>query len=945
MQLKRLTIHNLASIADATIDFCGDILGGAPIFLICGETGAGKSTLLDAICLALYGNTPRMASASKEELELTIGDTRNRYYANDNSQLLRRGAGEGFAELLFEGKSGVDYVAKWEIHRNYDKPDYRLQKPRRWLEAADGSFSDYRQTEINAKIAEVTGLQYEQFCRTVMLAQGEFTKFIKSTGKDKSEILEKLTGTEIYSKIGMKIAEKYNSRRAAWDSIRQEIEKASLLTDESIEQYNESLARLEAETAALSKQRQEVETKIGWLATNEEILKELEETDKKASALKAAVESEAFAEKRRLVDDYEASAEGRIALKNLNTIEKLLSKKELLKPQLEKKLNEASEREKAETEKLKGILSSLDAGKKEYSEFNPEELADTYHALSLKDKQLADFLKESEKLKGERKTLEIYSENMESRRKAFDSAKQMVESLKEPIREAEAEAKAKADALKGLEMSMNRTVKEIRANLKEGDMCPVCGSKVAAVVSDRMFVSILKPLREAKEEADKKCNSLKADLGVQEKLRVTASSEMESLAVKIKKQEAAVNAVSVKVGKLIKDAGLCDGLPDMDGMQSLELDEIKEAAEKERTGIALRMEETKKLQDAAAAVYKKIQQMQTEEAAVRTSLEKAKEAAAAAKKSIEIWEAEKRVNMETREREASQLASFYEVHPEISEDYLRRLAGEDSKAMERLGKEINDAVKSVNDLNVAKKTHEERLEKHNEKRPGLADGETLEALRELKAKAEADIKSKSQSIGQIGEILSKDREARASVEEKNMQLEAARAELDRWEGLYNRLGDQKGAKFRAVAQSFILQSLLENANLYMRSFTDRYTLTCNPGTLAILVKDAYKPSDAQPASILSGGESFMASLSLALALSNLRSGGMDTDVIFIDEGFGTLSPEYLGNVMDTLERLHQLGGRKVGLISHVAEMKERIPVHINVIRETPSLSRVEVFRY
>lgn len=86
----------------------------------------------------------------------------------------------------------------------------------------------------------------------------------------------------------------------------------------------------------------------------------------------------------------------------------------------------------------------------------------------------------------------------------------------------------------------------------------------------------------------------------------------------------------------------------------------------------------------------------------------------------------------------------------------------------------------------------------------------------------------------------------------------------------------------------------------------------------------------------------MASLSLALALANLKSGGVGVDVLFIDEGFGTLSPEFLGNVMDTLERLHQIGGRKVGLISHVPEMKERIPVHINVYRESPALSRVSI---
>lgn len=129
MQLKRLIIHNIASIADAEIDFGKGVLQGAPIFLICGDTGAGKSTILDSICLALYGETPRMTSVSKEELEMQFADSKNKYYANDNAQLLRRGTGEGFARLYFTGNDGKDYEATWEVHRNHDKPEKRLQRP------------------------------------------------------------------------------------------------------------------------------------------------------------------------------------------------------------------------------------------------------------------------------------------------------------------------------------------------------------------------------------------------------------------------------------------------------------------------------------------------------------------------------------------------------------------------------------------------------------------------------------------------------------------------------------------------------------------------------------------------------------------------------------------------------------------------------------------------
>lgn len=88
MELKKLSIHNIASIADAEIDFKGESLSGASIFLICGETGAGKSTILDAICLALFEKTPRMSSVSREEIA-SYDENENKFFANDNAQLLR----------------------------------------------------------------------------------------------------------------------------------------------------------------------------------------------------------------------------------------------------------------------------------------------------------------------------------------------------------------------------------------------------------------------------------------------------------------------------------------------------------------------------------------------------------------------------------------------------------------------------------------------------------------------------------------------------------------------------------------------------------------------------------------------------------------------------------------------------------------------------------------
>jgi exonuclease SbcC len=128
----------------------------------------------------------------------------------------------------------------------------------------------------------------------------------------------------------------------------------------------------------------------------------------------------------------------------------------------------------------------------------------------------------------------------------------------------------------------------------------------------------------------------------------------------------------------------------------------------------------------------------------------------------------------------------------------------------------------------------------------------------------------------------------------------------------------------------------------MRSLTDRYTLKVVPGTFVIMVEDAYQGYASRAASTISGGESFLVSLSLALALSDIGQ-QLCVDILFIDEGFGTLSGAPLQNAISTLRALHRKAGRRVGIISHVEELREKIPVQIKVNQEgTESSSKIEV---
>ncbi len=196
--------------------------------------------------------------------------------------------------------------------------------------------------------------------------------------------------------------------------------------------------------------------------------------------------------------------------------------------------------------------------------------------------------------------------------------------------------------------------------------------------------------------------------------------------------------------------------------------------------------------------------------------------------------------------------------------------------------------------------------------------------------------------GADSEKLANDDLQRERLGKAAEEAEKARIEYERWYRLYEIFGSSDGKKFRNIAQSYVLRQLLAGANEYLRQLTDRYELEAQPGSLTILLKDKEAGGVLRPTSTISGGESFLTSLALALGLSSLGSRAASMDILFIDEGFGTLDGTYLETVMNALERLHQMGGRKVGIISHVESLKERLATQVQVVRVSSTLSRIEI---
>lgn len=254
MRILAIRGENLASLAEPfEIDLTRPPLDGTGLFAITGDTGAGKSTILDAMCLALYGEYPRASIDRREKVRDPSGDI---VQVSDPKNILRRGAGEGRAEVDFIGADGIAYTASWAARRARGKATGKLQKNvDRALVRQDGTATIATGLDPVLKaVEEKSGFKYEEFRRAVLLAQGEFDAFLLADESQRAALLEKITGTEIYSRISMRVFEETAARAAAVQVLEARREAAGLKDSAGVEALRVALADKTAAREAASRE-------------------------------------------------------------------------------------------------------------------------------------------------------------------------------------------------------------------------------------------------------------------------------------------------------------------------------------------------------------------------------------------------------------------------------------------------------------------------------------------------------------------------------------------------------------------------------------------------------------------------------------------------------------------------------------------------------------------
>ena len=985
MKILAIRGRNLASLeGDFEIDFTVEPLLSAGIFAISGPTGAGKSTLLDTMCLALFARTPRTDQAKENNVKLQ--DVSNEQLSQSDPRfLLRRGTSSGFAEVDFMALNGHRYRTRWSVARARDKENGRLQNPRLALYNLDKEEEEQgTRSDLQARIIDLIGLTFEQFTRSVLLAQNDFSTFLKAEQGEKASLLEKLTGTELYSAISRQIFERNARAKEAFDLIQTRIQGIELLTDEEENDLRTRLAGTEKELQRVEKAKAEQQALQEAVRSIEQLItirqrQQKEAADKLVHATElltvARHEYEKGVEEQQQSEARFKSLQQEIlqarkldiqldaAIRDLSHSEQQLKNVTLRKGEAEKKYQAAvlRRRQGAEeiarltawrerykkkeriAEQLSALLLHLDAASATRSgmEAAVRSIETLRQEMAALNKQLSDLQQTSANKQQALKRAEADYRNLEEELKAVDAP-----ALDKQIEKLRQEREQLLIEQARLEASGN--IKDLRGRLQDGQPCPVCGSthhpfaNQVPVAPVSALTLQLQDLSNKKEtyvahtrhltRLQQQLLQLHKELADSEAACKEMAGKQQLAASRQEREEAIVKEQSTLLTQSLSAADLLFGNSEW---QKAWL-QNPETFRKTLTDFARQWHEN----------TEKLHQLERQESAQKAECESLASFLPSLEKQAEEsgqLHEKNRAAFSSLQAERKKLLNGRSADS-VEQEYIRRM----EELKERLKKlsatqteqsGIADQTRGIADQ-IAKDLTEASadllrrkaaLDKWTADYLDSSGGEPLEVIlsRYTQEKTELAFRLRTQT------------ENKAKVSGLQEELNVRRTESERWAKLNELAGSADGAKFRRIAQGYTLDILLNYANVQLRELTRRYRLERVPETLALQVIDRDMCDEVRTVHSLSGGESFLVSLALALGLSSLSSNRMRVESLFIDEGFGSLDAETLRVAMDALESL-RTQGRKIGVISHVQEMTERIPVRICVNRAGNGRSFLEV---
>lgn len=1015
MKILALRFKNINSFRGShEVDFSRAPLENAGLFAITGPTGSGKTTLLDVIALALYNRIPR------------IDERISKNFIARSGSVITRNTTSAYAEVEYQAHSGR-YLSRWQIEtaRTGNLKDYEME-----IHALDkGEILDVKKSLVPEENEKLIGLSYDQFMRSMLLAQGEFAKFLKASKEERGKLLEKITGSWIYREIGKRVydkhaifkkrVEKYANQeehllaeQAAappLDELKEElktnrlhINRQEVLVNDCQEKYNqktaynellqqhdkarksltqaEELARLfwDSEGAKL-KQHEHLlpyqEQLLQWQQAEQQLvqvkkqLTQWQERKSSADMLYDKVRGEVANFIGNNVWEDE-SGESRIYTmqqrvdEQLNALDDVLSAYGELTagarhlksaPGFEVDFNHpiiAREHVMQKQKQDQETVDMLTADLAEILTDTPKQLLADIELVHGKILQLKQLEKEQTARQERLKVLEEKIAEQLGEQKTSGAEIQLLEKEWEVVNGKVETLDAKWQLSK-----LQASLEEHRSQLKPGEPCPLCGALEHPWAGTKPappseLEKQLKTARKQEKERNGVLITKQKDKAALDKLLIqnqqqkdtlfseiaTRDNEMKSLANELPERYRAKTPEDL--AKIKKKLTAYTEINDRLMACSELLDLLDAMAQKQEDGKAARARLVE-LYPPAGEQRKGIRQAFNQ--AVRDllkswqeSLQKLQLLAQQFESLVHEKDAAENIMHKVTETLSEPLAQL--GYPEIRQAQATLLSG---ARYQQLQQQRQNVEQQVTEKRSALRHIDEAIAKMKQA-ADLPDAEKL-------AQELVLLKETWQNLQKTGEALSN---KCYSVEARNKELLQIREKMSQerddasvWRLLDTYIGDAQGKKFSTFAQQLTMKQLIGLANKRLQTLSERYRLDMPDIAVeddSIVVLDYDMGGIRRSVKTLSGGESFLVSLSLALGLSDLASRDIRINSLFIDEGFGTLDPQTLDQTLDTLEKLQAESNKTIGIISHVEALKDRISTQIVMHRNGQGYSKLQV---
>ena len=953
MKILAIRLKNLTSIEGTVeVDFMAEPLHSAGIFAISGPTGAGKSTLLDALCLALYDKAPRFATSVENVNLADVGD--NQIYQSDVRNLLRRGTSDGYAEVDFLGIDGRRYRSRWSVRRTRNKINGSLQPQTLEVKELDTE-KEFQGTkkELLIQLVELVGLTYEQFTRTVLLAQNDFATFLKSKGAAKAELLEKLTGTGVYSRISQEVYARNKAAQEEVTLIQNRMNVIELMPEEELlalqKEKELSTEKRAAGIKLLAEQNEQLNV-VRSLKIQEELCKKKQQEEQEEQAREKVLQGALTSQEEGLVHfkaqweaiqpDLKKARQLDVQIQSQQSSyiqsQQILQAANRQVAEQEQKMRVAAEQLQVSYSSLNRLLSHVGIEEalqlEQVEEILRQEESKLVAATSTNEERLLRLnsfgypllAEEQVKLQKELTRQQNIRQLTETQTKAkteIERLEKEVANCLKQLTEQETALKVTQRLYENARMAVGKDVKALRRQLQEGEACPVCGSTAH-------------PYHQEQEVVDTLFRSIEQEYNVASTNYQQMNNRSIALQRDLAHQKTVDGQIAEQLAALYK-AGIEAG--------------NEEQIQRRLAELAERILEYRNL-------YAEWQRGDEETKKIRTHCEALRENVSLCRLAMQKVSSAKEQLVILQNAASAELKRF-----EVIEKALNVLRQERSQLLK--GKSADEAEAAVakreKELNLAlEKARKEVEAVHNRlsglqgemKQIALAIGELQEQYKKIESpellpeiikKQQEENLNIERALSTMEARLLQQAKNKLTVEQIAKELAEKQTVAERWAKLNKLIGSADGAKFKVIAQSYTLNLLLLHANQHLSYLSKRYKLQQVPDTLALQVIDCDMCDEIRTVYSLSGGESFLISLALALGLSSLSSNNLKVESLFIDEGFGSLDAESLRTAMEALEQL-QMQGRKIGVISHVQEMSERISVQVQVHKKVNGKSVLTV---